>query len=66
MLRLMTDVAAIESYALHSGFTRPAILELQPKLARIARLEHDLRNLTGISEYWRRSASGLRAVKLSP
>jgi len=88
----MTDVEAIESYALHSGFTRPAILELQSKLARIARqmhkqgvtripshpwtadwqasnllilllrqaskvrnpkIEHDLRNLTGIRGYWK-------------
>ena len=37
MLRLVTDVEAIESYALHSGFTKPSILELHPKLTRIAR-----------------------------
>jgi len=41
MLRLMTDVEAIESYALHSGFTMPAILELRPKLGRIARQMHE-------------------------
>jgi hypothetical protein len=92
MLRLMTDVEAIELYALHSGFTMLAILELRPELARIARqmhergvtripshlwtadgqasnllilllrqaskvrnpkIEHDLRNLTGIRCYWK-------------
>jgi hypothetical protein len=90
----MTDVEAIESYALRSGFTWPAILELRErkKLPRIARqmhergvseipsspftadafgstllitllrqaskvrdrrIEHNLRNLTGIRGYWK-------------
>jgi hypothetical protein len=54
MLPLVTDVEAVESYALHSGFTMPAILQLRPKLARTARQMYE----RGIRGYWKAQLHG--------